>query len=263
MCIRDSTTIGNYLQTNNFNTTIGNYLQTNNFNSTINNYLSINNFNSTINNYLQTNNFNSTINNYLLTTNFNTTIGNYLLTNNFNTTIGNYLQTNNFNTTINNYLLTNNFNNTISSYLKTSDFNNTAANFVNTSNEQTINGEKTFSNTVLVKNGRGSIKVYPQTGQIGPATFHTYRYADQAMPSQGDHWEFGQDIISNIEGFEWLSRNFVFACGGGGILTPRFSINPSGLVSVLDPNGSFYSAVIDTSTLRTVSYTHLTLPTKA
>ena len=76
------------------------------------------------------------------------------------------------------------------------------------------------------------------------------RYADQAMPSQGDHWEFGQDLLSNIEGFEWLTRNFVFACGGGGTLTPRFSINPSGLVSVLDPNGSFYSAVIDTSTIR-------------
>ena len=101
-----------------------------------------------------------------------------------------------------------------------------------------------------MKNGRGSIKIYPPNGQVGPATFHTYRYSDQAMPSQGDHWEFGNDLISNIQGFEWLSRSFVFACGGGGTLTPRFSINPSGLVSVLDPNGSFYSGVIDTSTIR-------------
>jgi hypothetical protein len=93
-------------------------------------------------------------------------------------------------------------------YLKTSDFNSTSTSLVNTTNAQTINGEKTFSNTVLVRNGRGSIKVYPPNGQVGPATFHTYRYSDQAMPSQGDHWEFGQDLLSNIQGWEWLQRSF-------------------------------------------------------
>ena len=66
-----------------------------------------------------------------------------------------------------------------------------------------------FSNIVLVKNGRGSIKVYPQTGQVGPATFHTYRYSDQAMPSQGDHWEFGQDIVSGFPAYQLLERSFV------------------------------------------------------
>ena len=81
-------------------------------------------------------------------------------------------------------------------YLKTSDFNSTSTSLVNTTNAQTINGEKIFSNSVLIKNGRGSIKDYPPNGNVGPATFHTYRYSDQASPSQGDHWEFGNDLVS-------------------------------------------------------------------
>jgi hypothetical protein len=88
--------------------------------------------------------------------------------------------------------------------------------------QQTINGEKTFSNTVLVKNGRGSIKVYPPNGQVGPATFHTYRYADQAMPMQGDHWEFGNDLISNIQGWEWLQRSFRHSPAGAEVLDTSF-----------------------------------------
>jgi hypothetical protein len=41
-------------------------------------------------------------------------------------------------------------------------------NYVNTNSNQTIGGDKTFSNSVLVKSGRGSIKIYPQVGS-GPA----------------------------------------------------------------------------------------------
>ena len=106
-------------------------------------------------------------------------------------------------------------------------------NYVNVNNSQTFGGEQTFSNSMLVKNGRGSVKVYPQTGQVGPTTIHTYRYSDQAMPSQGDHSEFGQDVLSNIQGWEWLQRTFVIASGGGGRIMPRFYIDSTGLVSVM------------------------------
>ena len=134
-------------------------------------------------------------------------------------------------------------------YLKTSGFNSTSTSLVNTTSAQTISGEKTFSNSVLTRNGRGSIKVYPPNGQVGPATFHTYRYSDQAMPSQGDHWEFGQDVISYIQGWEWLQRTFVIASGGGGSIRPRFYFNSDGLVSVM-ADGSFYSPSIDTPLLK-------------
>ena len=102
---------------------------------------------------------------------------------------------------------------------------------------------------MLVNNGRGSVKVYPQTGQVGPATFHTYRYSDQAMPSQGDHWEFGQDLVSGFPAYQFLERSFVFASGGGGTLIPRFYINSNGLVSVME-FGSFYSPAINTPLLQ-------------
>ena len=102
---------------------------------------------------------------------------------------------------------------------------------------------------MLVKNGRGSVKVYPQVGQVGPATFHTYRYSDQAMPLQGDHWESGQDLLSKIQGWERLQRTFVIASGGGGVIIPRFDINSDGLVSVMT-GGSFYSPSIDTASLK-------------
>ena len=102
---------------------------------------------------------------------------------------------------------------------------------------------------MLVRSGRGSVKVYPPNGQVGPATFHTYRYADQAMPSQGDHWEFGQDLLSNIQGWEWLQRTFVIASGGGGAIRPRFYINSDGLVSVL-ATGSLHSPSINTPLLK-------------
>ena len=113
-------------------------------------------------------------------------------------------------------------------YLKTADFHSTGTTLVNTSNAQTIGGEKTFSNTTLVRNGRASTTVFPPNGQVGPSTFHTYKYWDNATPSQGDQWEFGQDLLSNIQGWEWLSRSFVFASGGGGTLIPRFYINSDG-----------------------------------
>jgi hypothetical protein len=58
-------------------------------------------------------------------------------------------------------------------------------NYVNVNSSQTIGGDKTFSNTVLVKIGRGSVKIYPQMGNVGPATIHFYRYSDQAMPCTG------------------------------------------------------------------------------
>ena len=111
--------------------------------------------------------------------------------------------------------------------------------------------KKTFSNSVLVRNGRGSIQGFPPNGQVGPATFHTYRYSDSAMPSQGDHWEFGQDLASNFQGWEWLSRTFVIASGGGSVSRPRFYINSDGLVSVMT-GGSFYSPNIDTPSLKSM-----------
>ena len=98
-------------------------------------------------------------------------------------------------------------------------------NYVNVSSSQTIAGDKTFSNTVLVKNGRGSIKIYPPNGNVCPATIHFYRYSDQAMPVQGDHWEVGQDVISNVQGWDWLQRAFVIASGGAGSINPRFYIS--------------------------------------
>ena len=102
---------------------------------------------------------------------------------------------------------------------------------------------------MLVRSGRGSIKVFPPNGQVGPATFHTYRYSDSAMPSQGDHWEFGQDLVQNIPGYDFLARSFVFASGGGGTLIPRVYVHSAGLVSVME-YGSFYSPAIDTPFLK-------------
>ena len=101
---------------------------------------------------------------------------------------------------------------------------------------------------MLVRNGRGSVKVYSPNGQVGPATIHFYRYHDQAMPSQGDHWEFGNDLVSGIPEHQFLERSFVFASGGAGTLIPRFYINSSGLVSVM-AEGSFYSPTINTPSL--------------
>ena len=110
--------------------------------------------------------------------------------------------------------------------------------------------KKRFSySTQVSRNGRGSITVFPQNGQVGPATFHTYRYSDQAMPSQGDQWEFGHDLLSNIQGWEWLQRTFVIASGGAGRIIPRLYINSDGLVSVV-ADGSFYSPSIDTPLLK-------------
>ena len=69
------------------------------------------------------------------------------------------------------------------------------------------------------------------------------------MPSQGDHWEFGQDLASNVQGWDWLARSFVIASGGGGAAIQILSFNSAGLTSVLDPD-SFYSPSIDTPLLK-------------
>jgi hypothetical protein len=108
--------------------------------------------------------------------------------------------------------------------LKTSDFNSTSTSLVNTANAQTINGEKTFSNTVLVKNGRGSIKVYPPNqDKSGQRHFTLIDILTKRCHASRPLGNSVMTLFQIFKDFEWLTRSFVFCCGGGGTLTPRFS----------------------------------------
>ena len=84
--------------------------------------------------------------------------------------------------------------------------------------------------------------------KLDPQHFTLIYISDQAMPSQGDHCKFGQDLVSGIPAYDFLARSFVFASGGAGTLVPRVYIKSNWLVSVMD-YGSFYSPAIDTPLL--------------
>ena len=143
-----------------------------------------------------------------------------------------------------NYSLTNHINNTLTSYLRTTLFVNSSERIVDTVSPQEIRGETTFIISTDFKWGIEAINIISRAPD-GIATIRTYRYADKASPSLGDSWEFGQRVMTDAS----LAQSFVFACHGGNILLPRFSIGPDGSVAVMY-GGNFYSPIINTPILK-------------